>query len=55
MFEEQQCVLLKGFTLVLANKSSETGSVDVKVVHNNSLNNFGIEEAHRYSQVSFCT
>lgn len=49
MFEELQCILLKAFTLVLANKSSKTGLVDVKVVCNNSLNNSGIEEAHRYS------
>ena len=46
-FEEQQCVLLKAFTLMLANSSSKTVLVDVKVVHNN-LNNFGIEEAYRY-------
>lgn len=47
MFEEQQCVLLKVFTLMLANSSSKAVLVDVKVVLNNP-DNFGMEEAHRY-------
>jgi len=53
MFEERQCVLLKVFTLTLANSSSKTVLVDIKVVHNR--NSFGIEEAHRYLQVFFHT
>lgn len=40
IFEERQCVLLKVFTPMLANSSSKTLLVDVKVVHNN-LNHFG--------------